>query len=85
MNKTSKEQLIEKIFEQYSLNSYQKACIMKVIDGCLDLVTYQTGSKGLALKDVDTLAGLIKGHIVNILNVLDIKQNGKRRFTQAQG
>ena len=84
MNKTSKEKLIEKIFEQYSLNSYQKACIMKVIDGCLDLVSYETGSKGLALKDVDTLAGLIKGHIVNILNVLEIKQNGKRRFTQAQ-
>ena len=84
MTKTSKEKLIDNIFKQYNLNSYQKACIMKVIDGCLDLVSYETGSKGLALKDVDTLAGLIKGHIVNILNVLEIKQNGKRRFTQAQ-
>ena len=57
---------------------------MKVIDGCLDLVVYETGSKGLAMKDVDTLAGLIKGHVINILNVLDIdKRNGKRRLTQA--
>ena len=85
MNKTHKEALLKKIFSEYKLNSYQEGCIMKVIDGCLDLVVYETGSKGLAMKDVDTLAGLIKGHVINILNVLDIdKRNCKRRLTQAQ-
>ncbi len=81
MTSNIKEQFIAETFERYNLNSYQKACIVKVVDGCIDLITYETGSKGLSSPDTNTLAGLIKGHITNILNVLDVERNnGKERF-----
>tara|TARA_R110000851_G_scaffold92770_2_gene202392 strand:- start:6696 stop:6956 length:261 start_codon:yes stop_codon:yes gene_type:complete len=80
MTKIIKEEFIAETFAMYDLNSYQKTCISKVVDGCIDLITYETGSKGLRGPDINTLAGLIKGHIINILNVLDVgEDNGKRR------
>ncbi len=85
MNSQIKEQFIAETFAQYDLNSYQKACITKLVDGCIDLISYETGSKGLSSANTTTLAGLIKGHITNILNVLDVrKKDGQRRPQEAQ-
>tara|TARA_R100000008_G_C3573455_1_gene163703 strand:- start:958 stop:1215 length:258 start_codon:yes stop_codon:yes gene_type:complete len=84
MDSKIKSTLIDMMLIDYSLNTYQKACIQKVIDGCVDLASYQAGKSGLQEKDVDTIADLIRGHIINILNVLEIKKDGKRRFKEAQ-
>ena len=74
MDKTIKKQFIATTFASYNLNTDQKEHITKIIDGCIDLIDYQTGTKGIGGTDVNILAGLIKGHITNILNVLKIER-----------
>jgi len=77
-----KKEIIDLMFSQYDLDSYQKKCIQRMIDSCTDLASYQKGN--FVEKDLDTIAGLIRGHIINVLNILGIKKDAKRRIETAQ-
>lgn len=82
MDKQLKRDIINLMFNQYNLDSYQKDCIQNVIDGCIELASYT--NQDIAEDDLDTIAGLVRGHIINILNVLGIKKDGKRRIETAE-
>ena len=77
-----KQDIINIMFNRYDLDAYQKECIQRMIDSCTDLASYQ--NKDFAEEDLDTIAGLIRGHIINILNVLGIKKDATRRIETAE-
>tara|TARA_R100000664_G_C2661062_1_gene77249 strand:- start:266 stop:517 length:252 start_codon:yes stop_codon:yes gene_type:complete len=77
-----KKDIINIMFNQYDLDAYQKESIQKIIDGCVELAAYQNGD--VAEDNLDIIAGLIRGHIINLLNVLGIKKDGKKRIETAE-
>lgn len=82
MDPQLKNDIIDIMFNRYDLDGYQKDCIMRMIDSCIDLATYQNGN--LAEKKLNTIAGLIRGHIINLLNVLGVEKDVKRKFETAE-
>lgn len=77
-----KKDIINLMFNQYDLDAQQKESIQKIIDGCVELAAYQNND--IAEDNLDTIAGLIRGHIINLLNILGIKKDGKRRIETAE-
>mgnify|MGYP003134095965 FL=1 len=82
MDKQLKRDIINLMFNQYGLDTYQKDCIEKVIDGCVELASYT--DPDIDEGDLDTIAGLVRSHILKILKILGIERDGKRRIETAE-